>query len=303
MADTTNEIAEKEQQNRKMYMMFLLFEEKGRIPDYEVIHDKLKEKGYAVDAEWESNDKSFRLFYLPEHTIDFEDAKHVPFQLSLFDFNEIKKEHGDALARTQFWKTPNGVSLLDTCRWQVLLGDFMSSAHPPKVRAQILSDWLIIALDLFPDCKAVWFESSQNIMTAEALRDNPYEGASRIFHGPVNARFFRVGDTDDFLVDTLGLQVFGVPDVQFHFRGLNPNNVVGLAYDIAMYQFENDLPIKDGETVGGFDENGESKEDIRWKCQYERSLVDPKRDVLDVNTGIFAAGNRPTDAGDQADEI
>ena len=280
------------QSGRMMSMMCLLFEEKDEMPLGEIICDKLKEKGYKTNAEWEANDKSSRLFFLPEYTVDFDDAKGVNYQLMMLDYHEIEKEHGDELARTQFWQTPNGVELLDSCRWQVIIGDFMSSTHPPKVRAQILSDWLTIALELFPNCKAVWFESSQNIMTAEALRNNPYEGTNRIFHGAVNVRFFHVNNTDDMIVDTLGLYVFGLPDVQFHFHGLNPNSVVSMTYDIAMYQFENDLPIKDDETVAGFDADGNIHENIRWKCQYEMALIKPKREVLDVNTGDFAAGNR-----------
>ena len=289
-----NENSEEEnvQSGRMMSMMCLLFEEKDEMPSGEIICNKLKEKNYKVNAEWEANDQSSRLFFLPEYTVDFDDAKGVNYQLMMLDYHEIKKEHGDELARTQFWQTPNGVELLDSCRWQVMIGDFMSSTHPPKVRAQILSDWLAIALDLFPNCKAVWFESSQNIMTAEALRNNPYEGINRIFHGAVNVRFFRVGDTEDMVVDSLGLYVFGLPDVQFHFHGLNPNNVVSMTYDIAMYQFENDLPIKDDETVAGFDVDGNIHENTRWKCQYEMALIEPKREVLDVNTGDFAAGNR-----------
>jgi hypothetical protein len=292
MTDTPNEITENIQRNRKMSMMFLLFEERGEIPSDKIIFEKLKAKGYKVNAVWNANDNSFRIFYLPEYTVDFTDAKEVPYQLSMYNYSKNEKGHGDALSRTQFWATPNGAELLDTCRWQVMIGDFMSAAHPPKVRAQILSDWLEIALELFPDCKAVWFESSQNVMTAEALRKNPYEDIKRIFHGAVNARFFRVGDTNDFFVDTLGLHVFGVPDVQFHFHRLNPNNVVRLAYDIAMYQFENDCPIKDGETVDGFDDNSNGESNPRWKCQYEISLIEPKREVLDIHTGDYAAGNR-----------
>jgi hypothetical protein len=292
MEDKPKEIAEEIPQNRKMFMMFLLFEEKGEMPSGKAIYEKLKEKGYEANAEWEANDKSFRVFYLPEHTVDFEDAKGVPYQLALFDYSECAKPHGDALARTQFWATPNGVELLDSCSYQVMIGDFMSASHAPKVRAQILSDWLDIALELFPACKAVWFESSQNVMTAETLRSNPYEGIKRIFHGAVNARFFRVGDTEDMVVDTLGLHIFGLPDVQFHYRGLNPNHVVSEAYDIAIYQFENDAPIKDGETVGGFDAISGELNDTRWKCQYEFSMIEPKREVLDINTEEYAAGNR-----------
>ena len=65
----------------------------------------------------------------------------------------------------------------------------MGSAYLPKIRAQILSDWLEIALEMFPGCKAVWFDGSQNNITAEAARNNPYKGFNRIFNGAVNARF------------------------------------------------------------------------------------------------------------------
>jgi len=279
-------------EGRMLSIMALLFEENGELPDGKLPFEKLKERGYEVNAEWEANDKKIRLFYLPEYTVDFTDAKNVPYQLMMLDFSEAEKPHGDALGRTQFWYTPNGATLLDSCRWQMFIGDFFSSSHLAKVRAQILSDWLEIALELFPDCKGVWFEGSQNVMTAESLRSNPYKGVERIFHGAVNVRFFRVGDTDDMVVDTLGLYAFGIPDIQFHFHGLDPNHVVNLATNIGMYQLNGDCPIKNGETIDGLNEDGSCNQDIRWKCQYEMSLVEPKREVLDVNTGEFAAGNR-----------
>jgi hypothetical protein len=42
----------------------------------------------------------------------------------LTDFSEVEKPHGDQLERTQFWLTPNGAELLDSCHWQVFIGDF-----------------------------------------------------------------------------------------------------------------------------------------------------------------------------------
>ena len=282
----------KPHEQRMLSIMALLFEEEGEMPDGKLLYEKLKERGYEVNAEWEANDKKMRLFYLPEYTVDFDDAKGVPYQLMMTDFSEREKPHGDELARTQFWHTPNGVELLDSCPWQLFIGDFFSSTHPAKVRTQILSDWLEIALAVFPTCKGVWFEGSQNVMTAEALRENPYKGIERIFHGMVNVRFFRVGDTDDMVIDTLGLHVFGIPDIQFHFRELNPNHVVGLATDIGMYQLNNDCPIKNDETIDGLNPDGSYNQEIRWKCQYEMSLIAPKREVLDISAGEFAAGNR-----------
>ena len=287
--ENTNQNDDTAVRNRMMSMMFLLFDAQPEMPCSETICSKLNEKGYQVNAEWKANEKNMRMFFLPEHTVDFDGAKGVPYQLLMLD-QARQKEHGSALDRTQFWGASNGIELLDSCGFEVMIGDFISAAHPPEVRAKILSDWLEIALDLFPACKGVWFEGSRNVLTAEALRSNPYEGNDRIFLGMVNARFFRVGGTDDMVVDTLGMHVFGLPDVQMHFRGLNPNHAIRLALDIAMYQFANDCPIKDNETVDGFDAEGEPGG--RWKCQYEMALIEPKRHLLDVNTGEFAAGNR-----------
>ncbi|MDR0714179.1 MAG: DUF4261 domain-containing protein [Bacteroidales bacterium] len=274
---------------RMPYRMALLFDRKGELPNKEVFYEKLRARGYEVEPDIAT--AKMWSFYLPEYTVDCDGAKCEPYQLLLTDYTEVKKSYGDELSRGQF-KRPDDGEMLDSCKWQVFIGDFFSSAHPANMRAQILSDWLEIALELFPTCKCVWFEGSQNVMSAADLRNNPYEGDLRIFHGAVKVRFFRILDTEDMVVDTLGLYVFGIPDVQFHFRGLNPDHVVGLAANVGIYQFCNNVPIENDETVDGLDADGSYRQDIRWKCQYEVSLFAPQREVLDVNTGKFAAGIR-----------
>lgn len=46
-----------------------------------------------------------------------------------------------------------------------------------------------------------------------------------------------------------------------------------------------------GETIDGI-KDGDMDRSIQWKCQYEDALIQPKRPVLDINTGEYAAGNR-----------
>ncbi|QQO08782.1 DUF4261 domain-containing protein [Breznakiella homolactica] len=87
-------------------------------------------------------------------------------------------------------------------------------------------------------------------------------------------------------MDTLGLYAFGLPDVQYHFRGLDPNAVVSHAYNVAYYQFEYDAPIESGHTVDGIDPA------VQWTCRYESALIQPAREVLDIAPGEYAAGNR-----------
>ena len=94
------------------------------------------------------------------------------------------------------------------------------------------------------------------------------------------------------VVDTIGFYAFGGADVQVHFRGMDPNHVVRYVYNIASYQFNNEFPIKSGETVDSLDRNGNMQWEPQWKTQYEDSLIQPIRTVLDVNCGEFAAGTR-----------
>jgi hypothetical protein len=104
-------------------------------------------------------------------------------------------------------------------------------------------------------------------------------------------RFFNIEGTQDMLVDTLGMDILFLPDLQYHFHGADPNHVVSHAYSILTYIFDNDCPIEDGDTVDGM-ENGEMSMDIQWQCRYEDSLIQPLREVIDICMNEFASGSR-----------
>ena len=46
-----------------------------------------------------------------------------------------------------------------------------------------------------------------------------------------------------------------------------------------------------GETIAGL-QNGEMNQDIKWAVQYEDSLIQPLRTVIDINMGEYASGTR-----------
>ena len=267
-----------------VYMMRLLFREQCEMPLPAAIVEKLNDRFEEIETV--SDKPSAMMFALRAHTVTYADAKQAPSQLLITGCTEITEPIGDAIARTQFWECPDGVELLDSCRYQIMISDFMAAGLPALERAEILADWLATALELFPTCACVYIDASGKLLTADSARNNPYNDARRFIWFGVNARFFNIQNTDDKLVDTLGLYALGLPDVQYHFHSLDPNHVVNHAYNIAIYQFENDAPVKSGETVGGIDP------DDKWVCQYERSLIQPVRNVLDIEAGGFASGNR-----------
>jgi len=267
-----------------VYTIWLLFHEKCQSPPTTEILEKLKARFGDVDVV--SSGPALSSFALLSHTVTYDDNKEYPSQVIITECDKISKPHGDDISRTQFWDCPDGVDLLDSCTYQVMLGDFMAGGLPALERGGILADWLEIALELYPSCVAVYVEASGKLLDVEHIRNNPFSGALRFMWFGVNVRFFTIQGTSDMLVDTLGLYAVGLPDVQYHFHGQSPDDVVNHAYNTAVYQFEHDAPIQSSHTIDGI------LPESSWTCQYESSLIQPSRDVLDIEMGEFASGSR-----------
>ena len=53
------------------------------------------------------------------------------------------------------------------------------------------------------------------------------------------------------VLDTLGMHVFGLPDLQCHFRDRDPGEIAGLLYATALYVFDSGDVIAHGNTISG----------------------------------------------------
>jgi hypothetical protein len=114
-------------------------------------------------------------------------------------------------------------------------------------------------------------------------------GEDPIFRpGSLNVRLFNISNSDgDMNMDTRGLVEIGLHDLQCHFRHLDPTEVARVLFNTAVYIFQKGPVIESGQTVAGIEP------DSRWRCQFENSLLEPKREILDLNPGNpYAAGNR-----------
>jgi Domain of unknown function (DUF4261) len=128
---------------------------------------------------------------------------------------------------------------------------------------------------------AIYWGQSQRVSDPDALVVDDLNGI-------VNVRFFGVaGDDDAMVLDTLGLHVFGLPDLQCHFRDREPGKLAGLLYATALYVFDSGDVIADGDTISGLEPHE------RYVCRREQSLLPPSRLVLDIDLGDpYAAGRR-----------
>ena len=211
--------------------------------------------------------------------------------LMVMNCEKIDKPVLDDFERSQVWDCPNVDDLLDECQYRVFATDMLASGLEPKERADMLVKYVDALLELYPSCKAVVFGSSRKFLSRDTIENHPDKNVTRFIYYAVSVRYFSIQGTDDMMVDTLGMSTLFYPDVQYHFHGMNPDEIVNHAYSVLYYIFEHDNPIDDGQTIAGL-ENGDMNPDIKWKVQYEDSLIQPVRTVIDINMGEYASGSR-----------
>ena len=293
---------QKEQDNPEVrpggvFMVQLLMIEPCAIPPREQMGEVLSRYLGNVEAfGGEEPESEFAGFAALDHIVEFEDGKR-PVLLSVMGCQSFQAEQIDEMKRNQMWDRMEDGSQtfcrdhLEDYKYAVLAHDMLGGGMESQERANMLMDYLEALLELYPSCEAVYFVNSGRLVLAEKIRRKESTGLDRYVHFAVNARFFNISGTEDSVVDTLGLSLLYIEDLQYHFHGMDPDWVVRHAYSMASYLLKNNAPIKDGDTIDGV-EDGQLRQDIQWKCHFENALVKPERVVLDVCMGEFASGSR-----------
>ncbi|MGI3786120.1 MAG: DUF4261 domain-containing protein [Janthinobacterium lividum] len=181
---------------------------------------------------------------------------------------------------SQTWDWPDVDQALGSARASVLVTEMFAGPYGARDRAAALVA-VVAALTAATRPLAVGWPTSQRVTDPEAP-------AADGLGGLVNVRLFAVSDdVDELVMDTRGLAPFGLPDLQVHFRDLEPGRLAGLLYATAGYLLAEGDVIADGNTVSGLEG------DEHWSCRHEDALVAPARTVLDIDPGDpYAAGRR-----------
>ncbi len=273
---------------QNLFFMHLLFAGEPARPSAKAVQQALEERFGEVGIVGSQLELSS--FSIKKYPVAYEEGT-VPAQVALGDVQDFQPESIDNFTRSQFWDVLDGEKLLDSCRYKVMIFDRMAMGLPYKERCRLLMDWLETAVALFADCTAVYFPTSGKLLDADQVRRHEIPKEDRFLKLCVNIRYFTIQNSKDEIVDTLGLYAIGLPDVQYHYHGLDPNLVVGHAYTTASYLYQNNAPIKNGETIDGL-LNGALSQRVQWRCQYEDALIQPMRVVMDICPGRYAAGDR-----------
>ncbi|MBO4458327.1 MAG: DUF4261 domain-containing protein [Butyrivibrio sp.] len=273
-----------------VFMIHLLMEDKCDIPEKEYM-TKIMQK-HLGEVDCFSHSTEMAGFAPKKYSVHFEKENvTLPPHLLIMGCIDIKQPLLDDIAKSQLWNCEESEQILNSCKYQVVTNDMLAARLDYKDRAEMLVDYVEALVEMFPTCKAVLFENSKKMFTRDEILNCSISKESRFIYYAVNVRFFNIQGTDDMLVDTLGMSTLFLPDLQYHFHDMDPNSVVNHAYNMLSYIYNNENPIKSGDTIDGI-KDGKMDQNTQWTVQYEEALIQPIREVIDVNMGEYASGTR-----------
>lgn len=207
---------------------------------------------------------------------------------------------------SQTWDWAGADEAVTRCRFALIVSEMFFEWSDREERVSALNAVLRILLAQTRPVLIHW-PHSQRVVDPAAVADD--------LGGAINIRLFGVdGDQEAFVMDSLGLHLFGLPDVQCHFRGREPAEIAALLHSTASYLFDSGDVIDDGNTISdwpdsdrsqdsGGSQNPVSPQDSDgspdsdgtgvYTCFHESALIAPHRQVLDIDLGDpHAAGQR-----------
>jgi hypothetical protein len=190
-------------------------------------------------------------------------------------------EGGKALPDvSQTWDWAGAEAAVSASRRSLLVTEMFGDRRTPQERWRAMSGVVAELARLTRPTVLSW-PQSQRV-------GNPELFAVGDLDGLINVRYFSIANDPGVMVmDTLGLHVFGLPDVQCHFRERQPGEVATMLFTTAVYLFQSGDVIADGNTISG------PWADERLVCFHEPALLPPSRGVIDVDLGDpYAAGQR-----------
>ncbi len=191
---------------------------------------------------------------------------------------EAMLEYASSFRQSWNWRTAK--ETIQNCNMIIRISDEHTSKLAYNVRVELLRNILRAIVEKI-GCSAIHFQMTQQFTKPENYVYSFCDPSPDKLFGFINVRFFKIHDSDDMVMDTLGLNAIGLNDVQCSFKRYNPKDISNILFNTAYYLFDNGNVIIDGDTVQGL------KRTDKWSCKKEMSLVAPKRMVIDIAPGLY----------------
>jgi Domain of unknown function (DUF4261) len=240
--------------------------------------------------------------YLKEQS---EKGYHFPYAVQLLLEKEVKLEQGNLIedslqsqfiiselesienplevflpALIQTWDWPDAEQAISKTKAVIEITDRSAEALARKNRLHLFHKVVLAVLEASKPLAIHWLPS-QRIVDPQRYKEDLEQGGL-LFSSAVNVRMFKIEQSDERIMDTMGLVALGCPDLQSIFTNLDPAKMGLYLYHLAEYIFERGDVIRDGDSVEGIEANE------RWRCRKGPSYVPPTRRVIDVIPGQYA---------------
>ncbi|HEX8659625.1 MAG TPA: DUF4261 domain-containing protein [Hymenobacter sp.] len=270
-ADSSNE----EQMRNYPQMLYakLLFVDKPEL-NSQSITNELKLFYSSVDS---SASENTLLYFFPDIKVVLAGSQ-IPAQCTIISPNEDNiKSKIEAAILQQNWHWDKAAEVVEACKYEVLLSDFMTKGLNYKIRVDLFMNFLA-AVTQVAEPQAIYSVCAEKIISPIDIDDFWGTAEQRTLHGIVNVRLFNIsnGEPGDILMDTIGLHLLGLPDFQILFNDLDESAVSQLLWNYAYYIYEQGDTIEDGNTLQGLNPGS------KWKCERQVAVVAPERIVIHV---------------------
>ena len=127
---------------------------------------------------------------------------------------------------------------------------------------------------------AIHWMPSQRLLQPDFYKEGVEQG-HLLVNSAVNVRMFKFENSEQRVMDTMGLRSFGLPDLQCSFQNADPMRVGVFLFECAEFVFGKGDIIKPNDTIQGFDASQ------KFRCNRGMSKVEPSRIVVDIMPGEF----------------
>jgi hypothetical protein len=222
-----------------------------------------------------------------DRMFEFKGGQKAPALTAIAVGNPVDPSKLDAAVR-QTWDWPAARDLVARAKHHLIVTEMMARVFSPADRVEMFYSVLSLILEAAKPLCIHCHHAERIVDPTRLTRASGAASSTERMAAFLNVRLFRIeNDPGAMVMDTRGLAALCLPDLQVHFRDLEPRKVAAALYSTGVYIYENGDCIQDGHTVQGL------SADQKWRCQHEESLLPPKRAVLDIDPGEpFAAGKR-----------
>jgi hypothetical protein len=254
------------------YIVQLLFESTPQI-DFDRVLQQLKKTCGKVQTNKDNKDALTLTF--KSHEVVAQGARIQPMALiSMGNRTDI-----DQSVLEQNLEFPELAAKIQSATKTVIIGDLLANYLPYKTRLSLIHNMVSSVLEQVTPTAILWTPSGYLLPPETYTKSKLPDGD--VVYPAIKLRSFNISNAEkgSMIIDTLGLAPFGLPDVQCHFRDLDPPSIAESILALAQYIFDRGDVVADGNTVRGITDFD------KWKCRHEESIADPKRLVIDVNPG------------------